>query len=81
MNIIGIVLTVNTPMPLNITFIVLYGEGLLISLALYLVYLAFRAMLYRKVIKIKEVTSTKMEIQTSAFKDLELGTNEEITKE
>jgi hypothetical protein len=48
----------------------LYLEGIILSLFLWLIVLNIRDLLYRKNIKIKEVATTKLEIQTSAFKDL-----------
>ena len=38
-------------------------------------------MLYRKLVSIREVISTRLEIQTSAFKDLDIETNDELTKD
>jgi hypothetical protein len=52
-----------------------------LSLALYGLIICIRDIFYRKVIKITELGSSKLDIQTSAFKDIEMETNEEITKE
>jgi len=32
-------------------------------------------------VKVREIISTKLEIQTSAFKELDIDTNEELTKD
>jgi hypothetical protein len=40
-----------------------------------------RDWLYIKVVKITELVSTKLEIQTSAFKELDIRTSEELTKD
>jgi hypothetical protein len=35
-----------------------------------------REFLYKKAVKVREIVSTKLEIQTSAFKELDIDTNE-----
>jgi hypothetical protein len=40
-----------------------------------------RDILYVKSVRIKEITSTKLDIQTSAFKELDIYSNEELTKD
>lgn len=80
-NVIGIVFTLNNVLKPELSFFLLYLEGLTLSLLLYLLIIYVRDLLYVKVVKIKEVISTKLEIQTSAFKDLDMHTNEELTKD
>jgi len=40
-----------------------------------------RDLLFRKFITIQDVVSTHLDIQTSAFKDIDIDTHDEITKE
>lgn len=68
--IFAIIVTLNSEIRLEISFFLLYLEGIILSLFLWLIVLNIRDLLYRKNIKIKEVGTTKLEIQTSAFKDL-----------
>jgi hypothetical protein len=51
-----------------------------LALALYFLGLSIRDLLFKKVIKITEINTTKLDIQTSAFQDIELDTNEELTR-
>jgi hypothetical protein len=51
------------------------------SLLMYLLVIYVRDWLYIKVVRINEIVSTKLEIQTSAFKDLDIRSNEELTKD
>jgi hypothetical protein len=62
-------------------FFILYAEGVVLSIILYALAVCIRDLFYRKVIKIHQVISTKLDIQTSAFKDIDMETNEEITKD
>lgn len=69
-SIIMIMFTINSNLKTDVAFMVLYLEGLLLGLALYLTIVSTRSILYLKTVRIKEIGSTKLEIQTSAFKDL-----------
>lgn len=71
--ILGILKTLNTEIGIEYAFFILYFEGLILSLILYGMILNIRDIFYRKVVKIKELQPTKLDIQTSAFKDLEYG--------
>ena len=64
------VFTLNINIRPDVGFLLLYLEGLALGIALFMMVITVRSMLYVKNIKIKEVSSTKLEIQTSAFKDL-----------
>lgn len=68
--ILSIVFTLNINIRPDVGFLLLYLEGLVLGIALFMMVITVRSMLYVKNIKIKEVSSTKLEIQTSAFKDL-----------
>lgn len=78
---LGIVLTINSTLKPDLSFLLLYLEGLILSLLLYLLVIYVRNWLYVKVVKISELVSTKLEIQTSAFKELDIRTSEELTKD
>jgi hypothetical protein len=56
----------------DLAFFLMYIEGLVMSLLVYLIVIYTRDILYAKTVKVKEVISTKLEIQTSAFKDLDI---------
>ena len=71
----GMLFTLRSQIRIEIVFFMIYVLALLLALVAYLLVLKMRDLLYRKIIKIKEIKSTKMEIQTSAFKDLEMETN------
>jgi hypothetical protein len=48
----------------------------ILSIILYGLVICIRDIFYKKIVKIQNVVSTKLDIQTSAFKDIELETNE-----
>ena len=79
--IIAIVLTLNSSIPANGSFVLLYIEGLALGVCFYILVITVRDLLYRKIVTITEVVPTRLEIQTSAFKDLDIETNEELTKD
>ena len=79
--IIAIFLTLNSDMTSQISFFLLYLEGLGLGIGIYILAMKVREFLYKKTIKVKEVISTKLEIQTSAFKELDIDTNEQLTKD
>jgi hypothetical protein len=54
---------------------------LALSVLLYWLVLCCRDILFRQEIVIKEVGSTNLDIQTSAFQDMEMATNDELTSE
>lgn len=68
--IIGIVLTLSSDMKVQYAFFALYGEGVVLSIVLYVLAICIRDIFYRKTIRINQVLSTKLDIQTSAFKDI-----------
>ena len=81
LSIIAIVLTLNSSLPVNGSFVLLYIEGLALGVCFYILVITVRDLLYRKIVTIIEVVPTRLEIQTSAFKDLDIETNEELTKD
>jgi hypothetical protein len=70
-----IIWTVNSSLETQYLYFVLYLEGLALSVVLYWFILCCRDILFRQNITITEVGSTKLDIQTSAFQDLEMETN------
>lgn len=58
--IILMIMTIEEAMTTEITFLVLYLEGLLLGCAVYVLIIAVRNMLFKKLIKIKEVSSTRL---------------------
>ncbi len=72
------IVTVGSGIETQYLYFLGYGEGILVSLTAYWLVLIFRDLLYRQTIVIAEVVSTKLDIQTSAFQDLEMETNMEL---
>jgi hypothetical protein len=79
--VLAIILTLSFPLSANVAFILLYIEGLLLGMSIYMLVLAAKEYLYKRTVRIRDLVSTRLEIQTSAFKDLDIDTNEEITKD
>ena len=79
--VVGIVVTLNSNISVEIAFFIFYVEGIILSLILYALVVQIRDIFYKKTVKIGELISTKLDIQTSAFKDIEMETNEELTKD
>jgi hypothetical protein len=57
-------------------FFLLYLSGLILSLSLYRALLNLRDLFFRKFITIQDVVSTQLDIQTSAFKDIDYEQHE-----
>ena len=73
---IAIVVTLRTPLRTEVSFVLLYLEGLSLGIGVYFSVITMKEVLYRKLVSIKEILSTRLEIQTSAFKDLDIETND-----
>ena len=80
-SVLGIIGTMFSSMGPDMAFILIYVLGLTAGFSLYLTVLSVKKMLYIKTVRIKELKSTKLEIQTSAFKELDIDTNDELTKD
>lgn len=70
--VVGIVLTLNSDISVELAFFIFYLEGIILSLILYALVIQVREIFYKKTVKIGDLISTKLDIQTSAFKDIEM---------
>ena len=71
----SMVITANMSLRPDFAFVLFYVEGLLLGLALYLMVMRIKDILYKRTVRVKQLMSTKLSIQTSAFKDIEISTN------
>lgn len=69
------VATLGSRLQQHYKFFIAYLAIVALSLTLYWLIVCFRAIFYRQEFLITEVGSTKLDIQTSAFQDLEMETN------
>jgi len=66
--------TANSGIKIDFAYFVMYVEGILLGILIFFFVQSIKQIIYHKSIKIKDIFSTQLEIETSAFRDFDCET-------
>jgi hypothetical protein len=66
--------TANSGIKIDFAYFVMYVEGILLGILIFFFVQSIKQIIYHKSIKIKDIFSTQLEIETSAFRDFDCAT-------